>query len=340
MRWIGIILSCSLVGAYMDRLLPLWYPLLPYDLLSTQRIHKITIGSEPFVCYRSDDRYIVHSDICPHQGASLAKGWVNRDGNIQCPYHGFEFTDGVFSKIPDPSKNLKPFRSKICLPSFPSTLSGGNLYVLPFTNHSHPPLFFPPEETDPAFSKVSGVRHIDTDAHLVVENLLDMLHISYVHSFGSRLTPLASDIKYKRTSPTSGKTTFCYTANDNTISNRWGGSAQVIVENEFHLPTTTITRVFAGNNLIKTVFTQTLPTGPGQCVLFWNVYRNFWRDPTVNLFSMMGDVLLRFLMEKTINEDVSILQNVYPNQKNTLITKYDVTIQEFRRCYATYPTLV
>lgn len=338
MKWIVIVClaGCSLGSAYMDRLLPLWYPLIPYNTLSNQRIHKVTIADEPLICYRSKEHYVVHSDICPHQGASLSKGWVNQQGNIQCPYHGFEFTDGMFSKIPDPSKNLKSFRSRICLPSFPSTLSGGNLYLFPFQNRTLPPLFFPPEETDPDFSKISGVRTIDTDAHLVVENLLDMLHISYVHSFGSRLTPLASEIKFEKLSPTSGKTTFRYTANDNTISNRVGGSAEVIVENEFHLPTSTITRVFAANNLVKTVFTQTLPVAPGKCVLFWNVYRNFWKDPTVNMFSIMGDVLLRFLMERTIEEDVSILKHVYPNQNNTLVTKYDVTIQEFRKCYLTY----
>lgn len=333
------IISCTLLlsNAYMEQLLPLWYPIIPYNVLNTHRIHKVDVSNEPLTCYRTyDQEYIVHSDICPHQAASLSKGWINRQGNIQCPYHGFEFTKGVFSKIPNPSKNVKSFRSKTCLPVYPSKLTGGNLYIIPHLNHSNPIPFFPPEETDSNFSKISGTRLISTDAHLVVENLLDMLHISYVHSFGSRLTPLASDIKFEKLSPLSGRTTFKYKTNENTISNKWGGSPYVIVENEYHLPTSTITRVYAGNNLIKTVFTQTLPIGSGKCLLFWNVYRNFWRDPLINVFSLLGDILLRFLMDKTIDEDISILQNVYPNKNNTLITKYDITIQEFRKCYLTF----
>ena len=66
---------------------------------------KIDFFSENYVGYRKNDEIIIHTDVCPHNGASLAKGWINKNGNLQCPYHGFEFCNGVFHKIPNPSCN-------------------------------------------------------------------------------------------------------------------------------------------------------------------------------------------------------------------------------------------
>jgi hypothetical protein len=74
-----------------------------------------------------------------------------------------------------------------------------------------------------------------------VENLLDMLHISYVHSFGNMDMPLARNIRYIDINEYAGKTAFEYSPNRNTISNKVGKTNVVSVENEFYLPTTTLT---------------------------------------------------------------------------------------------------
>ena len=76
-----------------------------------------------------------------------------------------------------------------------------------------------------------------------------MLHVSYVHSFGSRNTPLPSSIKFESINDYHGKSTFLYSPNENTISGYVGNVREVKVENEFILPTTTLTRVFAGDTI-------------------------------------------------------------------------------------------
>lgn len=311
------------------KILPMWYPIMPLKQIQQQDIHKITINGIPYVCYKSNDTYIIHTDVCPHQGASLSHGKITTHGNLQCPYHGFEFCNGMFCSIPDPKNKRALFTSKTLLPVFPTRVQSDMLFMSLKPNIDTEP-FFPPEEYNSSFRGVSGFRIIEQDASLVIENLLDMLHISYVHSFGSRSTPLPTRIHHHDISNTSGRTVFSYTSNTDTISNRVGGSSQVRVENEFHLPSNTITRVYAGN-IIKTVFTRTLPISKGKTLLFWTIYRNFWLDPNSDVFSIPGDMLIKYLMEKTINEDASILKNVYPGQNNTLNTKYDITIREFRK---------
>lgn len=309
-------------------LLPFWYPILKTkDLVNFPK--KGEFFSKPHVIYKNKEKeYIVHTDICPHQGASLSKGRITKEGCLSCPYHGFEFKNGEFSKIPNPNnKKVKEFHSKIHLDTFFSKREDDFLFIS--NTENSPPIFYPPEKFNSSFRGVEGSIIINTNYLSICENLLDMLHISYVHSFGSKNTPLPTSIQFKKVSQYHGRSTFSYEPNKNTISRKVGNVKEVRVENEFILPTNTITRVFAGDT-IKTVFTRSIPLSENKTLLYWKIYRNFWIHP-------FGDYFIRKLMEKTINEDISILKNIYPENRNGIIkTKYDRTILEFRKTIKEY----
>lgn len=325
-------------------LLPLWYPIITSDKLLNNKIQKVYIQNEPMVLYKKkNNEYILHTDICPHQRASFSKGWLNEFDNIHCPYHGFEFCDGMFCNIPNPSRNISKFKSTCKLQTYPIKDSGGILYTIPtlLNDTIFPELFIPPEETDSNFRSVLGHVTLKVPYQIVCENLLDMLHISYIHSFGNRYKPLPFSCKYEKLSSTSGRTTFKYHSNRMTISNKVGKVDNVIVENEFHLPTNTITRVFAGN-IRKTVFTTCIPINNNETLLIWKIYRNFWRTDNDNLFSFInyiGDFIIDKLMQITIEEDKNILKNIYNynfNYEPKIVICYDTTIRKFRKCYKDY----
>jgi len=314
--------------------LPFYYPIGTHETLKKHPIQKLQLFGQPLVCYHSQQNqsFIIHSDICPHQGASLSKGWINEFGNLQCPYHGFEFCSGMFCKIPNPIKSPPQFKSKTVLPVFPCKTVNNMVFLSPVSAEC-PSLgepYFPPEEYDEEFRSIEGSRVISQNVMSVCENLLDMLHISYVHSFGNSFSPLPHSIRYSNLSDTSGRSEFIYTPKDFTISGKIGRVSKVIVHNEFYLPTTTLTRVIAGP-VVKTVFTRSLPLSRNKTLLFWKVYRNFWIDPYVDVFSGIGDSFMSFLMDRTIDEDVDMLRHVYSKYRvGTLKTKYDVTIENFR----------
>lgn len=305
-------------------LLPFWYPLLEMkDLHILPK--KGFLFSNPYVIYQNkEDDYIIHTDICPHQGASLSEGWVTKEDKcLTCPYHGFQFYNGTFCKIPQTEKDQKIFQSRIKMDVYPS-YKGKDFLFISDSENSIPFPFYPKEEYNSSFRGVHGSIIIDTNYLSVCENLLDMLHISYVHSFGSRQTPLPSSVYFKKINDYHGQSTFFYSPNPNTISGRIGKVTKVCVENEYILPTNTITRVYAGDT-IKTVFTRSIPLSENKTLLYWKLYRNFYIHPYF-------DFLIRYLMEKTIKEDISILNNIYPAFRNgTIKTKYDITIQEFRK---------
>lgn len=316
-------------------LLPFWYPFISKENVSTQPI-KHTFFSRPFLIYRNkNNTYTIHSDICPHQGASLSKGFIDKDGLLNCPYHGFQFENGRFCRIPKSNRVMtKPISSKIKIDSLTSNSSFSDLIFVSSSNNTNtiPSIYFPPEENNSSFRSVEGTTFIPTNYLSVCENLLDMLHISYVHSFGSKENPLPYNLSFERISDYHGKSTFFYKPNPNTISGKIGKKLSVQVINEFILPTNTVTRVIAGD-VIKTVFTRSIPISEKETILHWKIYRNF-------LIHHCFDFFIKMLMEKTLKEDVNILKNVYfLYREGILKTKYDKTIFEFRKSIEKYNKL-
>lgn len=310
-----------------------FFPVLLRSGLRGGKVAKSILTTTPLVLYRDhhqlENQIVVHSDICPHQGASLSCGKLRR-GQLICPYHGFAFHRGSFCGIPDPSRReltMKDRHHATSLPLMKSMEDDDFVYVAlrdGIGNSAGLP-HQPPEATNPDFVKIVGSRLIHRPQQMVTENVLDMLHISYVHSFGNFEDPLPKHVKYKALGEHSGRTSFWYTPQPGTLATFLGMSHQdgkVCVENEFHMPTTTITRVSVGEN-VKTVLTRAQPLDDDTCILFWVVYRNFART---SLF----DGVMRAMMERTLDEDVSQLRNVYPNAPSRIVTGYDVTIVKYR----------
>ena len=300
----------------------------------SRKINKVMVNSHPFVVYNYNQSYHSLYDKCPHQGASLSKGWINHKGNIHCPYHAFEFDkDGKFCGIPDPSRGSErrvPCKREI-VQSFKTFKFDEDIFICPSPDKlSHDLPYYPPEHFNDEFVHTSQSRVIHQDYRLVTENVLDMLHISYIHSFGNRKLPLPSNIQFKELNERSGRSTFRYTPFEMTISNKIGNSPTVVVENEYHLPTTTVTRVIAGD-LVKTVLTRSTPISPNKTLFFWRIYRNFWHSKEFPCLNVVGDLVMNELMKITLQEDVDILKHVYPeSREGPLVTKYDVTIQKYR----------
>jgi len=306
-----------------------WYPVLPVSELRRGEVTPLTLSDTPFVAYEeADGQCCVVYGVCPHQGAAFRKGSVNRLNDcLVCPYHAFHFRRGQFIQIPGSLPAPSATRG---VPRVPCTVYEDVLFINPSVDlnqgEAAPPLEFPiPEASDPSFTSVSGERKFTAPAEVVTENVLDMLHISYVHSFGNRELPLPFNVSFQKLAPGWGRSTFLYHSGVTSLG-RWFGVDELKVENEYILPSTTVTRVTAGK-IVKTVVTHCCPTGGGRSVLFWRVYRNFWGGSLVE--KVLFDFVVRGLMELTLSEDQKILKDVVPSRFD-LRTPYDKTILSYR----------
>ncbi|CAM9785914.1 unnamed protein product, partial [Chrysoparadoxa australica] len=117
-------------------------------------------------------------DYCPHRGASFSDTKTS-DGNLVCPYHGFKFsaasgelTEGAGS-VPGCAR-LVPVNS-LC--------GAGLLWV----GEGEEPVFSPEEAEEGGYREVSGTSYVTATESQVAENILDVLHLASVHTFGNSL---------------------------------------------------------------------------------------------------------------------------------------------------------
>ena len=266
------------------------------------------------------------SDICIHRGAAMSFGKLLKNNCVQCPYHGWEYKKGIVKNIP----GCPDVNNNFGVPLFNITEINDDVFLCPsfdINSQSGPlPLnepFIPPEATDSSFVRIHGKKHIQRPHHLITENVLDMMHISYVHTFGNQMSPIPFEIKYEDTGNFSGKTTFYYTSGPTSMSSIIGGAKEVKVENEFYLPDTTVTRVYAGS-IVKTIVTHCYPIGKNESILHFDLYRNFLQFPVF-------DILFHNQMDITLKEDIGIINNIYDKHiRGFMNTKYDVTQLKFR----------
>jgi len=308
--------------------IPLFWKIANKNEISTIKSKRFIFNDYPIAIYKdsSSDTIKAISDICIHRGASLSKGKVI-NGCVQCPYHGWEYKDGLVEHIPGlPNTNKGSFG----VPRFEVQEINNDIYLRPsfdinsekgvYYNHS---IYIPPEASDSDFVRVTGTRHIYRPNNLITENVLDMMHISYVHSFGNSLSPIPFKIDYEDISPLAGKTTFHYTSGPTSMSRLVGGAKFVEVENEFHLPDATVTRVKA-NNIVKTIITHCYPIGKNESILHYDLYRNF-------MTSSLFDPLFEYQMKLTLDEDVDIINYIYDDYiRGFMSNKFDITQVKYR----------
>ena len=59
------------------------------DLQPGTVLHKRLLG-ENLVLWHNGDKVLAWQDVCPHRGARLSLGYVNKE-TLVCPYHGLAF---------------------------------------------------------------------------------------------------------------------------------------------------------------------------------------------------------------------------------------------------------
>ena len=290
-------------------------------------LHRTLFNDYPICVYRNHlGKMVAISDICVHRGAALSYGKLLDNNCVQCPYHGWEYKNGIIKNIPGCTEINKNFG----VPNFEVQEINNDVFICPTYDlnsrngiNTSIPIYTPPEATDSNFVRVHGRKLIKRPHSLVTENVLDMMHISYVHSFGNQLSPIPYEIKYEDLNEYSGKTTFHYTSGPTSMSSIIGNAKQVKVENEFYLPDTTVTRVYAGK-IIKTIVTHCYPIGRNESILHHDLYRNFLEYP-------LFDWLFQSQMDITLREDVNIINGIYDNHiRGFMNTKYDVTQLKYR----------
>jgi vanillate O-demethylase monooxygenase subunit len=139
-----------------------------------------TICGEKMVFYRgAGDKVSAVEDFCPHRGAPLSLGFV-RDGNLVCGYHGLEM-GGDGKTVAMPCQRVRGFPA---IKSWPVMERYGFIWVWPGDPAEADEGKLPHLEwaESPDWTYGGGMYHINCDYRLMIDNLMDLPHETYVHS--------------------------------------------------------------------------------------------------------------------------------------------------------------
>lgn len=139
-----------------------------------------TICGEAIVFYRgAEGKVAALEDFCPHRGAPLSLGRVE-EGRLVCGYHGLEMgSDGKTIAMPGQRVGgWPPIRS------FAAIERHGFVWVWPGdANAADPGKLHPlPWAEDREWAYGGGLYHVACDYRLMIDNLMDLTHETYVHA--------------------------------------------------------------------------------------------------------------------------------------------------------------
>jgi vanillate O-demethylase monooxygenase subunit len=168
-----------------------------------------TICGVPMVFYRKLNRQVVAlRDACPHRLLPLSLGLREGD-SIRCKYHGLKLgPDGVAEEMPLKSDAVN---RGICAEAFVTHERHRFVWVWVGERDKADPALIPDlwPCSHPDWRFDGGYYHVAADYRLMIDNLMDLTHETYVHA-GSIGQPEIMDAPL-----------VCQTEGDSEVLSRW-----------------------------------------------------------------------------------------------------------------------
>lgn len=156
-----------------------WYVACTPDEINAKPLGR-TICNERIAFYRQANGQVAAvEDFCPHRGAQLSLGYVC-ENNLVCGYHGLVMgCDGKTVSMP-----LQRTAGFPKIKAYPVVERYGFIWVWPGEAEKADPATIHHLEwaENPNWAYGGGLYHIKCDYRLMVDNLMDLTHETYVHS--------------------------------------------------------------------------------------------------------------------------------------------------------------
>jgi vanillate O-demethylase monooxygenase subunit len=156
-----------------------WYVAASVDEVQAKPLGRTILG-EPVVIFCGEDGALAaFEDRCPHRRLPLSMGKVVGDV-LQCHYHGLRF-DRTGSCVRVPGQDLIPQQARV------KTYPVAERHRWVWIWMGDPALADPAAITDyhwlddPNWGAKSSYLHVEANWQLIVDNLLDLTHLAFVH---------------------------------------------------------------------------------------------------------------------------------------------------------------
>ncbi len=157
-----------------------WYAACWAGDLGDEPVARSIVGDEVVLFRTQDGAAKALADRCSHRALPLSMGRVVGDA-IQCAYHGLEF-DGAGACVCIPGQSRIPPGAAVR--AYPVIEKWNTVWIWPgdpalADEADIPDVFW---LDDPEWTPVMGYLHMNANYQLLVDNLLDFTHVSYLHT--------------------------------------------------------------------------------------------------------------------------------------------------------------
>jgi phenylpropionate dioxygenase-like ring-hydroxylating dioxygenase large terminal subunit len=313
---------------------------------------QITIKDINYIVWKDNSNYYGMRDVCSHQGSSFMLGKTCKN-TISCPYHGYIFdgSNGELVQIPK-LPHVESYTHNV--DCFKVVEKGDMVYLntVPLQNEEMKSLidesciFTEPEFYDKKQRVVFLSEDFEHNAKFVTVNSLDICHIGFVHTFGNRNSPNPlrnSKVLKLDDFENHYKIIYEYMAGEKSLVNKIYKFDNIIVENEYALPHSTVARVKFGN-MSSTIITHALPISKFKTKLFVKAYRSYWSYyheknefyllyPFESIINYLGDKITYNTMYNTLKQDKAIVDNIDKTSYEGMHGKFSIVYDMFSNHY-------
>ncbi len=168
--------------AYPGDLTPYWHPVALAEEV-TREPRRVVLLDRPIVLFRDDAGVVAFRDLCVHRGTALSLGRITPEGNLECPYHGWQYDrTGACVRIPARPPDA-PIPGTARALAYHVQERYGAVWVCLAEEPAFPIPPFPEDEYEDAgwHTFFAFQEHWDTSAGRVLENFCDWSHVPFVH---------------------------------------------------------------------------------------------------------------------------------------------------------------
>jgi vanillate O-demethylase monooxygenase subunit len=198
----------SLPDAFAPFIRNCWYVVAESRKLGRE-LHAIRVVGEPLVLYRTEaGEVVVLDDRCAHRRYPLSKSKLVGD-TVQCGYHGFTY-EKTGRCVWAPTSVVPNFGVR----RYPSVEVGPWVWAWMGDPAKADPakVPYPPLDPNENWRHVEGYKHNYGNYMLLIENLLDLSHLHFLHgedvadiaqstSTSKRLTDIVNGVGYTKETP-------------------------------------------------------------------------------------------------------------------------------------------
>ena len=279
-----------------------WYVVALSEQLTAKTVLARTVLGEWLAIFRDEQgRPVALRDCCLHRNSRLSAGTV-KDGQLQCPYHGWRY-DGSGAVVAVPAEGNCPQGARKAL-RYATCEQDGYVYVQLASDPAVEAVPFPmPHYQAAGWSTVRIVNRFQNTVTNCVENFIDIPHTASVHPGMFRRAkqqPLAMTVTRQ-----AGRVTAIY-RNETTNLGwfRWflnpqGG--EIYHVDRFFMPNVTSVEYDMGRSRRCFITSQSIPETEDSTLVYTDVTFNY------GIWTHLARPLVRWTSQRLIHQDIAAL---------------------------------